>query len=230
MQFSISEEIFESFPETRIGVIVATDMCNEGSENVIHELLENIQLETKSRFDIETLTNHPAIAVWRNAYSSFGSKPRDFRSSIESLVRSVLNGRDIRHINKLVDVYNYVSLKYAIPVGGEDLDKTSGNLYLKFSNGSEKFIPLGSDREDNTYKGEVIYCDDGGNVLCRRWNWRESNLTKLTETTKNSIVVAEGFDETVEKALEELAYLIEKFCSAKTQKFVANKNNRSIEW
>ena len=183
MQFSVSEEIFEKFPAARIGVVVASGIDNTGSDDEIQRLLENIQTQTKIRFDTETLAEHPSIAVWRDAYASFGSKPRDFRSSIEALVRSVLNGRGVRHINKLVDIYNYTSLKHAIPVGGEDLDKTSGNLYLKFSDGHERFIPLGSDKEDNPYAGEEYMmqgdrldflsgadhrCVPGAEIQCRR--------------------------------------------------------------
>ena len=230
MQLTVSEEIFEKFPDTRIGIVVATGMDNSGSDNSIKGMLESTQLETENRFEIEKLAEHPSVAVWRAVYSNFGSKPRDFRSSVEALIRSVLNGRGVRHINKLVDIYNYASLKHAIPVGGEDLDKTHGNLFLKFSEGTERFIPLGGGKEDNPYKGEVIYCDEGGNVLCRRWNWRESDITKLTESTRNAIIVAEGFDTKVDEAIEELSVMIRKFCNAQTKAFLINKNNPIVKW
>ena len=230
MQLTVSEEIFEKFPDTRIGIVVATGMDNSGSDDSIKGVLESVQLETKNRFEIENLAEHPSVAVWRAVYSNFGSKPRDFRSSVEALIRSVLNGRGVRHINKLVDIYNYASLKHAIPVGGEDLDKTQGNLFLKFSEGTERFIPLGGGKEDNPYKGEVIYCDEGGNVLCRRWNWRESGITKLTESTRNAIIVAEGFDTKVDEAIEELSVMIRKFCNAQTKAFLINKNNPIVKW
>ena len=230
MQLTVSEEIFEKFPDTRIGIVVATGMDNSGSDNSIKGMLESTQLETENRFEIEKLAEHPSVAVWRAVYSNFGSKPRDFRSSVEALIRSVLNGRGVRHINKLVDIYNYASLKHAIPVGGEDLDKTHGNLFLKFSEGTERFTPLGGDKEDNPYKGEVIYCDEGGNVLCRRWNWRESGITKLTESTRNAIIVAEGFDTKVDEATEELSVMIRDFCNAQTKTFLINKNNPIVKW
>ena len=114
MRFTVSGDVFEKYPETRIGVVIAANVRNTGSGEEITKLLENIQTLTKERFEINTLAENPSIAVWRNVYNSFGSKPRDYRSSIEALIRSVLNGRGIRHINKLVDIYNYISLKYSI--------------------------------------------------------------------------------------------------------------------
>src|SRR3989344_1414458 len=225
MRFTVSGDVFEKYPETRIGVVIAANVRNTGSGEEITKLLENIQTLTKERFEINTLAENPSIAVWRNVYNSFGSKPRDYRPSIEALIRSILNGRGIRHINKLVDIYNYISLRHVVPVGGEDLDKTEGNLYLKFSSGNEKFLALGSDKEDNPYDGEVIYCDGGNNVLCRRWNWREPDRTKLTNDTKNAIIVIEGFDEKVDAALEELSGLVEKFCGSENRIFLIDKNN-----
>jgi DNA/RNA-binding domain of Phe-tRNA-synthetase-like protein len=67
-------------------------------------------------------------------------------------------------------------------------------------------------------------------VLCRRWNWRESDKTKLTESTSNAIVVLEGFDKNIETATEELALLIEKYCSCRTQKFLTDITCPQIEF
>lgn len=230
MEFLISQEIFDRFPETKIGIVVAKIVDNNGSDERITELLEKSQRATKEKFNLDTLSESPEIAVWRHVYSSFGSKPREYRSSIESLVRSVLNGRGVRSINKLVDLYNHISLKYGIPVGGEDLDKVHGNLHLQFAEGHETFIPLGSSTEDNPYKGEVIYCDDSGHVLCRRWNWRESDITKLTDATTNAVIVAEGFDDTVGKVVGELSELIRTYCGGDVKTFIADKNTQRIKW
>lgn len=73
--------------------------------------------------DETLIIEHPHIAPWREEYRQFGAKPKKYRSSIENLIRRISKGEEIRHINKLVDIYNIISLKYVIPVGGEDLDK-----------------------------------------------------------------------------------------------------------
>ena len=229
MKFSISKEILEKYPEVKIGVVVATGIDNSGDDPQIGKLLASVQEEAR-RLDITRLAEHPVISKWRQVYSSFGSKPSDYRCSVEALVRSVLNGREIRHINKLVDLYNYISLKYIIPVGGEDLDEIEAGIFLRHAEGHEIFIPLGSAAAESPYKGEVIYCDSAGDVLCRRWNWRESDKTKLTEETRNAVIVLEGFDENVEAATRELAGLVEKFCGAATQVFIIDKNSSEIEF
>jgi len=63
--------------------------------------------------------------------------------------------------------------------------------------------------------GEVMYKDDNG-AICRRWNWREADRTKLTPGTTDAFFVIEALPsvdaQMVETAAHELAGLIEKYC------------------
>ncbi len=234
MQFIISKEIFEKHPEYVCGVVIARDISNQGASEEIIQMIKAEEEKIKRDFNLEDLALHPFIQNWRKVYSSFGSKPAEFRASSEALIRRTLKGDNVSHINRLVDIYNYISLKYRTPVGGEDIDKINENLYLQVSDGTEKFIPLGSNENDNPYAGEIIYVDDSKNVLCRRWNWRESDLTKLTEDTKNSILVVEVLPpvtmDSVKSAVEELAILVKRFCNSETSIFILSKDNQQIEF
>ena len=62
--------------------------------------------------------------------------------------------------------------------------------------------------------------DDYG-VVCRRWNWREAERTKLTESTKNAIIVMDALAPVdrvaVERATHELADLIKKYCGGELE-------------
>ena len=49
----------------------------------------------------------------------------------------------------------------------------------------DKFIPLGSDEEDNTLPNELCYIDDEG-AVCRCFNWRDGFRTMVKYETKNS--------------------------------------------
>lgn len=68
------------------------------------------------------------------------------RCSIEALLKRISKGGQIGTINPLVDIYNGVSLKYGVPVGGEDMDKFVGDNRLTVAAGDEEFITLGSDK------------------------------------------------------------------------------------
>ncbi len=219
MKFRINEEILKDYPDLFIGIVVAHEFDNSGKNEEIEQLLKSVQEDVRREFAGVDLAQHHHILPWRETYAKFGAKSRDYRCSSEALLRMVLSGRDLRHINTLVDLYNYISLKYILTLGGEDLDTMKGDLVLAYANGDEQFIPLGSDANDPPKPGEVVYKDDVG-VICRRWNWREGDRTKLTESTKNTVLVAEGLPpierSVVENATKELAELVEKYCGGET--------------
>ena len=120
---------------------------------------------------------------------------------LEAMLKRVSRGDHIGNINPLVDIYNVISLKYGLPVGGEDMDKFDGDIRLTIADGSEDFVTLGSDRSEPPYPGEVIYKDSAG-AICRCFNWRESVRTMLTDDTANAFMCIETVDGASDEAFK----------------------------
>lgn len=223
MKFKINPRIFEDFDEPVIGVTIAKGIDNKNDNPQIQKLLREAEANLREKLNGVEVSEHPHITPWRETYRKFGSKPRDFRCSAEALTRVVLRGSEIRKISPLVDLYNLISIKYILPVGAEDLNKMQGDLELTFAKGSEDYIPLGEEENDPPKIGEVIYRDDLG-VICRRWNWREGDRTKITEGTKNAVVVIESVASIpIKEAVEELASLIKEYCGGEITVYYLNK-------
>jgi len=95
------------------------------------------------------------------------------------------------------------------------------------ADGSELFIMLGTDKPEPIKKGEVIYRDDK-EVLCRSWNYRECEKTKITPSTKNVCLVLEGLEHTntdeLHAAISNLKELLQKYCQGSYQEFFLDKN------
>ena len=215
MKFRIDPAIFSYFPHLHIGVVSAKGVDNHGECPEILEKIGHVLREIRGRFDRKTLAEHPKIQAWRKAYASFGAKPKKHLSSVESLYRMALEGASLRSINKLVDTYNFISLKHMVPVGGDDLAKVEGNIELRFAVEDESFVPLGSGEVQKARNGEVVYADMKS-ILCRRWNWRESEKTKMTERTREVLLVSEGLPpvtaEEMKQIVEELALMVKEYC------------------
>ncbi|WP_030163363.1 B3/B4 domain-containing protein [Spirillospora albida] len=131
----------------------------------------------------------PHVEAWREAYRAFGAKPQRTRPSVEALLR---RADALPSINKVVDAYNAVSVQYALPIGGEDLDAYVGPARLVRATGEEPFdvIAGGEPAIEHPVAGEVVWRDDTG-VTCRRWNWRQCVRTRVTETTENVLFLME---------------------------------------
>ena len=167
MKFFISNEILEKFDGLNIAVIDVKGLDNSGESEAVNALLREKEKELRENFETKTLSEQPKIKAWRQAYSSFGAKPKKNKCSVENLYRFVLNGNELRHINKLVDIYNFISLKHMLPIGGDDADKVEGNVSLRFAKGDEAFTELNSEEQTHPHEGEVVYADEK-EVLCRR--------------------------------------------------------------
>lgn len=128
--------------------------------------------------------------------------------------------------------YNSISLRYALPCGGEDIDTFVGDIRLTRAVGGEDFIALGSDESVPPYEGEVVYKDDAG-AICRCWNWREAVRTMLTEDTKNAFLCIELVDENrveaFENALNDLAETVQKNLGGTYSISILDIENKEIE-
>ena len=232
MKLKIDTKIFEKFPGLKIGVVAARNIDNHGFSDEIMQLIREREKEIRANYDTETLSQQSKINSWRGAYSSFGAKPKKYKSSVESLYRMVLKGLDVRHINKIVDLFNYISIKHTIPAGGDDIAKVDGDIILKFAAGDEPFTALNSQERETAKEGEVVYADSK-EVLCRRWNWRECDKTKMTEETKDVILVVEALPPVTREGLaeveEDLSRLIIKYCGGEIRTDILDEAKREIE-
>ncbi|AXH52077.1 B3/4 domain-containing protein [Clostridium perfringens] len=228
-KFIIEDDFWELFPNAKIGIITCNGIDNTiKDENQYKDMISQGEKEALNHLPNEEFSSNEVIKVWRDAFKKFKTK-KGARSSIEALLKRVSTGKGLGTINPLVDIYNSISLKYAMPCGGEDMDKFIGDIRLTKATGDESFITLGSDKSEPPYEGEIVYKDDKG-AICRCWNWRESVRTMLTEDTKNAFLCIELVDEKREKefenALKELSQLVEKNLGGKSEISILHINNK----
>lgn len=120
------------------------------------------------------------LEAWRDAFRAFGAKPQRTPCSAEALRKRMERDGVLPAINAVVDLYNAVSVRFAVPIGGEDMAKYQGVPRLLRASGEEIFetVKEGAPLTELADSGEVIWRDDRG-VTCRRWNWRQSRRTSL---------------------------------------------------
>lgn len=144
--------------------------------------------------------DHPHAQAWAEAFRAFGAKPQRTRPSLAALLR-----RDgLPRIDRLTDTYNAISVRYAVPVGGEDLDAYAGPIRLTRAVGDEPFetVSGGEPVVESPEPGEVVWRDDAG-VTCRRWNWRQCTRTRLTAKTTRAVFVLDALGPMDDAALSE---------------------------
>ncbi len=226
IEYIISEEIFTLYPGYERGVVVIEDVKNGDSPPELVQMLRDAEAAVREQLSLDTLTTHPRIAAWREAYRAFGAKPSKFRSSIESLVRRALRGKQLPTINALVDIGNILSLRHLVPTGGHALDDVTQDLALRLATGEETFTPFGSDQEEHPEPGEVIFVE-GNVVLTRRWTWRQAVHTLTLPETKVIEFNVDGLPpvthENVVAVCEAVQSLVAQFCGGASRYEILNE-------
>lgn len=230
--YSIADEVFTQYPGYVRGIVLAYGVTNSDSSNDLIGMLRTSEMSVRDRLDKDKLIEHPNISSWREAFRAFGAKPGQFRSSIEAMVRRVLNNNELPSINALVDIGNIISLKYLVPVGGHAIDVVHQDIMLRPATGDESFVPFGSEEVENPLPGEVVFVE-GDTVLARRWCWRQANHTLTLPSTTAIEFNIDGlppvsFDE-VETICHETMGLIERFCGGRMRYEILSQQNPRIK-
>lgn len=137
--------------------------------------------------------NH--LDAWRAAYRAFGAKPQRTPASVDALLSRLNKTGQLPAVNAVVDLYNAVSVRYVIPVGGENMNAYVGHPRLLRAAGTETFDTTkdGEPILEAVPAGEVVWADDRG-ATCRRWNWRQGVRTRIDLQTNRMWFVLERLE------------------------------------
>jgi DNA/RNA-binding domain of Phe-tRNA-synthetase-like protein len=213
--FQYHAGILTHFPNVVGGVILAQGMTNGPTPKALQAAFQDEQQATLQRIGDTPLSQIKSLAAWRSAFRSFGVDPTQYRSSAEALLRRLTKKGNIPGINLLVDLGNLVSIRYALPVAVFDTHALSGEVTVHFSDGSERYTTLGQDEVEYPEPGEVVFSDETGLVIARRWCWRQSEDSAASLETTGAIITVEahhvGGRSDIEAALDDLLSLLTRY-------------------
>lgn len=210
MKLRVDPKIFQQNPDLKIGVILLKGIDNARRLSTVESLLRGNCARRSKEFADKDILEFPTLRPWAEAYSKFGANPKKYPPSIAALLLRLKEGKNIPHVNLLVDLCNHFSLQHLLPVGGEDLDKIHGDIQLAYTKGGEPFRAISSIDVQQAKEGEIAYMDEAG-ITCRYWNYRECDRTKFTPETKNALILIEDLSKI---HLDEFGAIIKEFQNA----------------
>lgn len=214
MSLRISDELKGSFPRLQVLASrimgVKVEMRSEELEGFKKEVIGRV----KKEHELGSLKDFPIFRAYRDFFWKVGIDPTKNRPAGEALIRRILRDKQIPSINTLVDAYNLASIKTGIALAAFDADKLEGDLLMRFAREGEKFLGIGMERPLELKGGEVVISD--GRKLVAVYPYRDSDETKVTSATKDSLVLACGVPgielKVLEKALRTAVDYITQFC------------------
>ena len=85
----------------------------------------------------------PILEGFHVLHDRAGVKRRKNIPASENLIRLLNKHGDVYFINQAVDIYNIISMDSKLALGAHDIDRVDGDVILRFTDGTERFIPIG---------------------------------------------------------------------------------------
>ncbi len=157
----------------------------------------------------------PVLEGFNLLHDRTGVKRRKNIPASENLIRLLKKNHGMFYINQAVDIYNLISLESKLALGAHNIDRVEGDVTLRFTDGSERFVPIGQEDPVPVAPHEYCYCDDANEVLCRL-EIRQVEKTKVDEDARNVFYIVQGNEATPYELLYETAQkivdLTTKYC------------------
>lgn len=219
--FRYDARVLSEFPNLHSGVILAEGCHNIPTPSGLLNAFRQQQKMVLAEIGQTPLSEITSLAAWRAAFRIFGVDPTQYRSAAEALLRRLTKKGDIPSISALADMANMVSIHYALPVATFDLDRLKLPISVRFADGSERYTPLGESGVEHPTPGEVIFADETGLVVARRWCYRQSDESAVREDTRRVLFTIEaqhvGSEGQVHLATEELMTLVSQYAGGNCQ-------------
>ncbi|MFJ7841157.1 B3/4 domain-containing protein [Lysinibacillus sphaericus] len=134
MEVSLNPSLLTQLPELKIGIIHYTKIVVAESPQMIKGRLQLYQENLYLEMQDQPVTDREGIAEWRQLWKQLGADPNRYRHSAESLMRRVSKQNYLTPLHSGVDLNNFFSLQYEIPVGIYDIAHLKGNIEIALGN------------------------------------------------------------------------------------------------
>jgi len=203
MQINVewASDVSEKFPKLAICIGVISNVRVEKENSQTKDLKRTVYSEVKAKYNIESLKDNPTVRAYRDFYWKLDIDPTKRRPSGEALLRRILHGDELPCISTVVDAYNLASMETIIPISGFDKDSISPPFHVRYARDDEAFTGIGM-KQPIALKGNMFVLADEKQILCV-YPYRDSYFTKITEKTRNVLIVGYGAPQISEEQLRE---------------------------
>jgi DNA/RNA-binding domain of Phe-tRNA-synthetase-like protein len=188
MYFRHSPQIWKDFPHLAAGLLVIRGIAPEVRAEAV---VESGFQRARKRLEASGEGQMPEIVAWRRTFAQMGLKPTSYRCAAESLLRRFRKEGSLPSFHPLVDLYNALSMAYAIPIAVYDIDSITGGIEVRYGTGEEEHLNFRNEME-LAEPGEVVFADQEGHAHSRRWCFRQSRKSVVVPETTGVLIVAEA--------------------------------------
>jgi DNA/RNA-binding domain of Phe-tRNA-synthetase-like protein len=207
MRISIDPQLKAKAPRVALGVVTATVHVGDSPAELL-EALTAAEAKINELPEPRAVLESPPVLATRAGYRALGKDPARYRGSAEALLRRVLSGKNLPHINVVVDIINLVSVHSRLSIGLYDLGKVEGDIVFRAGRAGESYKGIG--KYDLNLEDLPLFSDSLGPHGSPT---SDSERTMVTpETTRvAAILISLAGSENLDRWLQMLADLFQKY-------------------
>ncbi|WP_277587155.1 B3/B4 domain-containing protein [Psychrobacillus antarcticus] len=160
MSVKLDDSIVKIEPTFKIGIIHYTKIVVTSSPQMLKGRLQLFQEQLFFEMDDKVVTDFDGIKEWRALWKKFGADPNRYRPSMEAMYRRIAKQNYITPMHSAVDLNNFFSMQYEIPMGIYDVAKIQGDITLIIGNEDTKYNGLNG-RENKLHNILTLQDDIG---------------------------------------------------------------------
>lgn len=202
MEFKAEKAVLDS--GVKIIFAVVNGMDNHGNSEEWQTYRTKRITELYEQYKDIDVHSDPILEGFNILHDHVGVRRRKNIPASENLIKLLVKRGEMFFINQAVDIYNLISLESKLALGAHNIDRADGDVTLRFTDDSEKYIPIGQTEPTPVAPHEYCYCDDANEVLCRL-EIRQVNKTAVDENAVNVFYIVQGNEATPDELLTEIA-------------------------
>jgi DNA/RNA-binding domain of Phe-tRNA-synthetase-like protein len=182
LEIELSSEIISKIPHFKLGIIEYKNITVGDSPQMVKGRLQLFQESIYFDLESKNLIELPGIQEWRSIFKTFGKDPNRYRHSAEALYRRVQKQNYLTTVQSAIDINNFFSLQYQVPIGIYDSDKLEGPIKIEVAEAGEEYFGLNG--RMNSLENLIVSSDQLGPFGSP---FVDSTKAPVTETTKNAL-------------------------------------------
>lgn len=199
----------------KLGYLRLTDCRVAAGGDALRNIYDEVASVARGRFLDFPIGEHPVAGGVRRMFKAAGIDPSRYRPSGEALVRRILKGQDLYHINCIVDINNICSIESLFPLGAYDYRHINGDVSIRLGTSDEIYQGIG---KEINIAGKLVSADSEGAFGSPI---ADSDRTKITEDTRDVLVLLYApkstDDSDVRETIDRFADLAREYAGAQTK-------------
>jgi DNA/RNA-binding domain of Phe-tRNA-synthetase-like protein len=184
LEITISKNLAELIPGIKMGVIQYENITVSQSPQMLKGRLRLFQESIYFDLEDKNITELQGIKEWRHIFKTTGKDPNRYRPSVEALYRRVKKKNFIEPVQSAIDINNFFSLQYQIPIGIYDTSKLAGDVSIRIGTATEEYTGLNG--RSNSLEHLIISSDETGPFGSP---FVDSERTAVTFATKSALQI-----------------------------------------